>query len=376
MPTARAPAANEQQAQPAILTVEEMTDVWQIYRYYKQEATSTGDNITNAELMELAKFQFESNKGTAPVPAPTPAPAVNPSDSIIPRDVSDNLKGMPKLNKENWHAWHKSLQRVLRAMPIALQILDGTIVDTDADYDLALDQRLVGVLENLSEREGSKNILYILNQDDWQTGSQLFEVLEEELTKTDMLSAGAVLTKLGRVKMYNDDVEKVIHQINEIATEGAMVGNHVEDKQKIQAIATATQFSDTYSEAWSTLETIDRETDWRAVCTALLKRQRRQRNTGLHRGPRAAALVSGEKKTEASAEAKPREERAPLTKDEAYLLGKRDPSKPDEPAKCYNCGQPGHIAINCPKPKRERKGPRESAALATDHQDGDKTDKN
>ncbi|KAJ1596320.1 hypothetical protein NDA14_004223 [Ustilago hordei] len=32
---------------------------------------------------------------------------------------------------------------------------------------------------------------------------------------------------------------------------------------------------------------------------------------------------------------------------EGYNRGRCDPANPNEPAKCYNCRQPGHIAINC-----------------------------
>ena len=32
---------------------------------------------------------------------------------------------------------------------------------------------------------------------------------------------------------------------------------------------------------------------------------------------------------------------------EGYNRGRRDPANPNEPAKCYKCRQPGHIAINC-----------------------------
>ncbi|PWN18945.1 hypothetical protein BCV69DRAFT_241476, partial [Microstroma glucosiphilum] len=253
-------------------------------------------------------------------------------------DILELLRGMVKLNNANWHTWLLDFKSTFRTIPLVMDIMTGTIKDDHPSYDAQLDAKFVGIIRNSCDKESSKNIRHIVNVKEWNTGSELFQQLQSELCRDDDITSGSLLMELGRVRMFNNDVEKTISEINDIATKGSLIGLVIEDQQKVTQLASCTQFSQGYGEVWSTLETVGKAHKWQSLCAAMRRRHNRIKNdpgrmSSSRRSSAPAAMPSSSDSQGVS---------------QAYLLGKRDPRKPDEPAKCYDCGDPGHIAKNCP----------------------------
>ncbi|PWN20836.1 hypothetical protein BCV69DRAFT_299309 [Microstroma glucosiphilum] len=344
-----------------------MSSVLQIYAAFAQQRP----NLSHPELMELSKLQFEANEKRQSTSV-TVQRRVNITQEGFewPKEVRNAIDKLYKLTTKNWNAWIMDFEAIWEGIPQVRDLLFGDIDEDHPEYDYRIDHKLVSVLRHVAEKESTDNILHIINRRKWASGKELFDYMHEMLTKNEAVVASTVLLDLSRVRMTNNEVSKVIREISNITTRAALVGIDISVPQQITQLCTATSYTHVYKDVWHTLESVGSVVDYDAVCAALIRREDRHMNESQARGPRAAALsASAHPKNVTEKPAEARSSRV-STKEEAYLYGRRDPRRPDEPAKCYTCGKTGHIARNCPDAKKEEskttESNRETAALTSE----------
>lgn len=332
------------------IPVNEMTDMLSIFKFFKESSPDIDDAI----LMDMSKTQFESNVKLQN--QHSSEPERKPNNEIFPRDILKQFETMPKLHRENWHSWVIDFEAAVESVPTAHEILLGDFHEEHPGYDAELDARLIGTLRSVIEREKTLNIRYIIDKQRWTGGRQLFREIKQELTRNDKIVASQCLLDMGKLKMVGNDIERVIYQARAIANKGTQVGSPFTDGHLVTALHNCSGYSDVYKSVWQQIEIAGQLGDFNIVTTALLARWRQAQHEPLSREPRAAALLTAESSKQPA--------RTPLSNVEAnaahvdpsghtaaYYFGKRDENQPDQPAKCYNCFEPGHISKQCPIPK-------------------------
>lgn len=350
----------------------EMTSVLEIFRHYKAQDQ---DGLDNATLVELSRIQLAQNnlskqqRDAAATAAPADAEApqqhfgagaprakvqgagalVPINTDVIPRDVIKMLEMAPKPNRNNWHSWLFDFMNAMEFVDGAVELLFGEKTESwkrKLENSRHLDLRLATLIRAASERKTSDNVSYIIDFERWTSGRDLIDHLRSELTAGDNQARSAVLMDLGRTKMVNNDISKLIREIESLATRGAQLGMVITNREMIAHLMRSTMWTMAYREVWNNLEGDGKTPLWTSAVNRLMSHQKRIESEPFPRAARAAALLIQE---ESYAEG----ERAYiLSNDEAYLLGKRDPRNPDLPAACYWCKKPGHISKNCPSKAR------------------------
>lgn len=350
---ARAASSRGAEADPSpTISIENMTNLAMLFVAFKELMP----DATETTIATLARDQLDRNEKRS-----RPMDKIVGSENVIPRDVSKQLDNITKLEFDNFHTWRLDLETALESIPSAHGMIFGDVDADHPDYNKILDIRLAGIIRSICDMDGSKNVRYILDsKTKWSGGRELFASIQFELSKLNKIQAAQCLGDMSRVRLINNDIEKAIFQVRDIKNRGRQLGVDFPPQHMVQTLLNCSGYSNAYKDIWVQLETMGQTTDFDTVAAALLTKWRRLQNEPHHREPRAAALNAKENVKEngkengknnansASLPAKPRL----LTPEEAYLIGKRDPNNPDEPAKCYNCGRPGHIAINCPERRR------------------------
>ncbi|CAO1615656.1 unnamed protein product [Parajaminaea phylloscopi] len=343
-------AVGTTQGNPNVSTSTSYAELIEIYKVLYPDSP-------RAEVLEMAKVQLEANNlREDALGPPRPPPRVE-----FPRDVLKQFDTMPKLHRENWHSWLNDFTATIDAIDNASEIIFGDVGPSHADYDAKLDHRLLGLLRSVCDRTSTNNIRYILDQKtNWSGGRELFAELRDALTKQDGVVRGSLYMELSQVQLpANNDIEKVIHQMQEIRTRATMVGADITDSNLVTHITKLTFHHQVYRTIWESLIVQGLADNWEHVKIAMLTKWRFSQLSPFSRQPRpvAAEAASTSTTTSGTGTTEGRRSRSP---EEAYLLGKRDPAKPNEPAKCFGCHQPGHIRKNCPNLK-----PASNAAAAS-----------
>lgn len=359
---------------PALVPIQEMTSIGDIYMVLLADNPGLPPTVLTA----LAQAQLESNMKkadgtlqpvapTAPVRAPAPAPPavdVKEQDVKTLKTIRNMISELPKLNQINWHSWHQELNDALKYDSKAAAILTGDKGPGKPGYDAEYDEKLVIVLKAGCDRTSSKNIRYLTDGKIWQSGAALYAHLKKELTKNIKQQKAAIMFDLQNVKLYQNDVRRAIQAIQDIKTRADQIGADCSEDRMAGVLLGLTGTHTNFYDCWLGLEKEGEAQEWAPVVGALLRRQTWIENVPFSRDMRPVALrtaVDGQPASDPG----PRPERRPLTRQEAYNVGKRDPNKPDQPAACYNCHKTGHISKNCPEPKQE------SSRIALEQVDGD-----
>ncbi|CAO1617156.1 unnamed protein product [Parajaminaea phylloscopi] len=243
----------------------------------------------HAEIMEMAKVQLEINstrEDNVRPPSPTP-----PRRKEFTRDVLKQFESMPKLNRENWHSWLNDFTATIEAIDDAYELIFGEAGPGHPSYDESLDHRLKGLLRAVCDRTSTKNVRWILDKKKhWSGGRELFIELRDTLTKQDGIVRGGLYMELSQVQLPADnDIEKVVHQMQEIRTRASLVGADITDSNLVTHITKLTFHHSIYRTIWESLIVQGKADDWEHVKIAMLTKWRFSQLSPFSRQPRPVA---------------------------------------------------------------------------------------
>lgn len=347
---------------PAVTPLSSMTNIGDIYVVLAAQHP----DLPPAVITSLAQAQLETNvrriegafapvvPATAPGLAPPLQPVVvdtKPNDNKALTTIHKMVKDMPKLSQVNWQTWYNDLQDVLKYDTKASDILVGNKGPGTASYDPDYDQKLVIVVKSGCDRDSSKNIRFLVDGKTWDSGAALLSHLKKELTKNIKQQRAAIMFDLANVKLYQNDVSRAVQAIQDIKTRADQLGAECSEDRMAGVLLSLTGTHSNFYDCWRNLEHDGEAQEWAPVVRSLTRRQAWIENVPYSRDMRPVAMRTSE---HPMSDPLPQTERKPLTRQEAYNIGKRDPKNPDKPAACYNCHKTGHISKNCPAKEASR----------------------
>lgn len=334
--------------------IAQTTDLSEILRHFQKE----NPTLQFDQILDMGERQLEKNmklkQGAYAPPPPQPGIALPPNnnDGLIPNLLWEMIKRAPKLNQRNFHSWLIDFKSSMQCAPEAYSLIFDEQKPV-GDWVDRLDQRLIVVLRSACDREGVHNVRFIIDaeQEYNKSARAMFAKLKSELTKNDRRVATQVMDRLANIKMVNNDVHAFIMEIEELAMIGSQVGKEINDDLKVSTLRTHTQYVQSYRTVWNHLRSACQVDDWPAAVAACEAKQFSDESDPYTRGGRNAALLVGEG---SSSKRLTDNKGNQIDNQDAYSRGARDPRKPNEEPKCYNCDKPGHIARNCDLPKKDR----------------------
>ncbi|KAJ1573877.1 hypothetical protein NDA15_006513 [Ustilago hordei] len=226
----------------------------------------------------------------------------------IPKEVSSAIAHIKKLSDSNWHTWEPTFIDCLQRVHNVKEILYGTVVPGNEEYDEDLDKALVGLIHTCCNNSPDSRInTYTIRgaDEEVQLGSTLYAKLKKALTLNDA---------------------------------------HFDEDLKKSTLYCCTAQDWFYANAVDALKMARPDCKYDEAYHALAKKQQDGEVTGRIRGA-ARVATSMEQGSTNQVEQGPR--------------GRHDPHNPSAPPKCYACGGPNHIAQNCtntnnnPAPSRD-----------------------
>lgn len=358
MPPRSAVSQQEEQSR----RLESSMNIAEIYGILK---STMGENPDLDLVERMAEKTFEANaKRHEALAIASKQPATVTKSDIIPSSKRKQLSGLPKLDKTNWHAWLRDVKAVTTGLKDVNTILFS---DEEPDYNETLeeiDQELVAILRGMCDTTSSSNIRHIIDaKEGWTSGRELFKHLRQHLTKSDKVTASRLANALQNVKMYSGDIDKVINYVNEASRKASLVGIFFNDREKITALRHCSAHSQLYVDAWRMIDMTGINEDYEAVVTTLSNEWFNTRSNPYTREPRAAALAAEGVEADAN-RAQVSSSISPEEREARRRRGKRDPANPNEPPKCYECKEEGHIARDCPVRKKRLQGQRSATAAS------------
>ncbi|SYW79541.1 uncharacterized protein UHO2_04184 [Ustilago hordei] len=262
----------------------------------------------------------------------------------IPKEVSSAIVHIKKLSDSNWHTWEPTFINCLQRVHNEKEILYGTVVPGNEEYDEDLDKALVGLIHACCDNSPDSHIdTYTIRgaDEEVQLSSTLYAKLKKALTLNDAV-------KLGK-------------ELNSIWNDAAHLGKHFDEDLKKSTLYCCMAQDWFYANAVDALKMARPDCKYDEAYHALAKKQQDGEVTGCIRGA-ARVATSTEQGSTNQVEQGPR--------------GRRDPHNPSAPPKCYACGGPNHIARNCtntnnnPAPSRDgpTTNPAQEATIGGDEQ--------
>ncbi|KAJ1583665.1 hypothetical protein NDA12_003598 [Ustilago hordei] len=260
----------------------------------------------------------------------------------IPKEVSSAIAHIKKLSDSNWHTWEPTFIECLQRVHNAKEILYGTVVPGNEEYDEDLDKALVGLIHACCDNSPDSHIdTYTVRgvDEEVQLGSTLYAKLTKALTLNDAVKRAGLQDRIHTVCLHNRDIVRLGKELDLIWNDAARLGKCFDEDLKKSTLYHCTAQDWFYANAIDTLKTARPDCKYDEAYHALTKKQQDGEVTGHIRGAARVATSMDQ------AEQGPR--------------GRRDPRNPSAPPKCYACGGPNHIARNCtntnnnPAPSRD-----------------------
>lgn len=246
----------------------------------------------------------------------------------------------PKLNSLNWHAWNQHVQISLKRLPVALAILNGDLTDGMPNYCQTTEGLLMNEINGAIEFEGPVRSLMTkrLGTEAWTVGD-LYKHLQRNLTKNDAIILGNLDDMVANVRMFGNDVTKLCEDLDGLWARALTVNKDLGEPLKISTLKAQVRTHSVYGPVLKMLRISGKANDYVHVAQTLIAEQ-----VELELRPTLrTARVATESQHGNS------------------WRGRRDPNRPNEPARCYRCNERGHIRRDCPN----RDTTRSNASLAT-----------
>ena len=261
----------------------------------------------------------------------------------IPKDVTSAIAHIKKLNDCNWHTWEPTFIDCLQRVDNAKEILYGTIAPGNEDYDEDLDKALVGLIHASCDNSPESRIdTYTVRgaDEEAQLGSTLYAKLKKALTLNDAVKLSGLQDRIHTARLHNRNVVRLGKELDAIWNDAARLGKRLDEDLKKSTLYQCTAQDWFYFNAVDSLKTSRPDCQYEEAYHALARKQQDGEISGRIK---AAARIANVQPTQG-----PR--------------GRRNPNNPTAPPKCYTCGQPNHIARNCPNAQAPAQATQEPSA--------------
>ncbi|KAJ1044256.1 hypothetical protein NDA10_006062 [Ustilago hordei] len=249
------------------------------------------------------------------------------------------LEPVPKLTSQSYYSWNVHIKSFLQSVPHAMKHLEGTYDKNHPKWNCVFDDALTNAVHGTIDTTGEHNINYLILDiiREYHTFHQIWKKIENGLTNEAIITSCriALIAQLGKLRMYNSNVWKLIQEIRTIQTESSLLGKPFADDTLFLTLQKCTICHPVYKEMVATISQLT----FNALTTTLTIQQSAVENYPAQKidPHQASARVAGSNNQEEPAVKDEKDE------DNANAKVSVRPRK----LQCWVCKQLGHRIGQC-----------------------------